>query len=72
MARYSLVGVDGNAYCVMGYTARAMLREGFSQKEVDEMYKKAQSSDYNNLLCVCMDYIEKVNKKIKEAEDSFE
>ena len=52
MARYSLVGVDGNAYCVMGYTARAMLREGFSQKEVDEMYKKAQSSDYNNLLCV--------------------
>ena len=36
------------------------------------MYTKAQSSDYNNLLCVCMDYIEKVNKKIEEAEDSFE
>ena len=69
MAKYSLVGIDGNAYCVMGYTARAMRREGFSQEEIDEMHKKAQSGDYDNLLRVCMDYVEKVNEKIG-AEDS--
>ena len=69
MAKYSLVGVDGNAYCVMGYTARAMKREGFSKEEVDEMYNKAESSDYNNLLRVCMDYIDKVNERVG-AEDS--
>lgn len=69
MAKYSLVGVDGNAYCVMGYTARAMKREGFSKEEVDEMYNKAESGDYNNLLRVCMDYIDKVNERVG-AEDS--
>lgn len=68
MAKYSLVGVDGNAYCVMGYTARAMKREGFSKEEVDEMYNKAESGDYNNLLRVCMDYIDKVNERVG-AED---
>ena len=69
MAKYSLVCVDGNAYCVMGYTARAMKREGFSKEEVDEMYNKAESGDYNNLLRVCMDYIDKVNERVG-AEDS--
>ena len=69
MTKYSLVGVDGNAYCVMGYTARAMKREGFSKEEVDEMYNKAESGDYNNLLRVCMDYIDKVNERVG-AEDS--
>ena len=69
MAKYSLVGVDGNAYCVMGYTTRAMKREGFSKEEVDEMYDKAESGDYNNLLRVCMDYIDKVNERVG-AEDS--
>lgn len=29
---YSLVGVDGNAYCLMGYTQRAMEEQGFSKK----------------------------------------
>ena len=69
MAKYSLVGVDGNAYCVMRYTTRAMKREGFSKEEVDEMYNKAESGDYNNLLRVCMDYIDKVNERVG-AEDS--
>lgn len=65
MAKYNLVGVDGNAYSVMGYTARALRNEGLSHL-VAEMQKTATSSDYNNLLCVCVEYVEKANKKAIE------
>lgn len=61
--KYSLVGVDGNAYAVMGYTAKAMRREGFSQEEIKEMHEKAMSDDYNNLLMVCMEYVDKANER---------
>lgn len=61
---YSLVGVDGNAFALMGYTARAMRRAGFSQGEIHAMYDEAQSGDYNNLICVCDRWIDKVNEKL--------
>ena len=34
---YTLVGVDGNAYSIMGYTAQAMRRNGFTKEEIDQM-----------------------------------
>lgn len=61
MAKYSLVGVNGNAYALMGYTAKAMKREGLAD-EVDEMLSKAKSGNYSNLICVCNDYVEKCNE----------
>ncbi|SDB14899.1 hypothetical protein [Eubacterium oxidoreducens] len=60
--KYDLVGIDGNAFSVMGYTAKALRREGLEDK-IDEMYERAQSGDYNNLLCVCMEYIDMANEK---------
>lgn len=63
--KYSLVGVDGNAFSVMGYTARALKREGLGSL-VDEMHREATRSDYNNLLVVCLGYIEKANEKARE------
>lgn len=65
MAKYTLVGVDGNAYSVMGYVARAMQREGL-REEVSKMHDEAKSGDYNHLLVVCMDYLDKANKKAEE------
>ena len=32
----------------------------------DEMRMKAMSGDYNNLLCVCLDYLDKANAKATE------
>ena len=58
---FSLVGVDGNAFSVMGYTTRALKAVGLRDL-VDEMRTKAMSGDYNNLLCVCMEYIDKANE----------
>ena len=60
--KYDLIGVDGNAFAVMGYTAKAMRREGFSEEEIDKMYDEAKSGDYGNLLVVCMEYVNKANE----------
>lgn len=62
---YHLVGQDGNAYFLMGYTSQSMRHEGFTEDEVKAMYADAQSSDYNHLICVCSDYIEKCNNRKK-------
>ena len=66
---YSLVGVDGNAFSVMGYTARAMKDAKFEKSEIDKMYEEAKSGDYDNLLCVCMGYVDKVNEKLGLTEE---
>lgn len=58
--KYSLVGVDGNAFSVMGYTARALKREGLRDL-VDDMHKEAMAGDYDNLICVCLKYIDIAN-----------
>ena len=61
--KYSLIGVDGNAYALMGYTANAMKHCNFSEEEIDKMYEEATSGDYNNLICVCDGYIDKCNER---------
>ena len=66
--QYSLVGVNGNAYAVMGYTAKAMRREGFSKDEVEKMHSEAIADDYDNLLRVCMGYIDECNERYENHE----
>ena len=69
---YSLVGQNGNAFNLMGYTANAMKDSGFTKDEIDKMYEEAKSGDYNNLLCVCSDYCDKCNEKMGYTEDDEE
>lgn len=40
----SLVGVDGNAFAIMGYVVRAMKECGKTTDEVSEYMKQAKSS----------------------------
>lgn len=63
--KYDLVGVDGNAFVVMGYTARALKNEGLRDL-VDKMHEEAESGDYNNLLRVCIKYVDIANQKAEE------
>jgi hypothetical protein len=64
MKPFTLIGVDGNAFSVMGYVRNAMRTAGMSQTERDEYSKDAMSSDYSHLLVVSMDMIDKVNEKL--------
>ena len=63
---YDLVGVNGNAYSVMGYVARAMRECKKSKSEIEAYYKDAMSSDYNHLLAVSVAMIDALNEH-KEA-----
>lgn len=64
MKGYSLIGVDGNAYALMGYTMSAMKHCGFSKEDIDKMIADAKSSDYNHLICVCDEWVTKCNEKL--------
>jgi len=68
MGAFTLVGCDGNAFSVMGYTAHALRQAGLRDKQ-DEMRKRAMSGDYDNLLCVCMEYIDMANKALGLEEE---
>ena len=66
---YTLVGVNGNAFAIMGYTARALKNEGLHDK-VDEMNAKATDGDYSHLIAVCDEYITMANEA-KNAPKTF-
>ena len=68
MEKYSLIGVDGNAFSVMGYTAQALRHEGL-RNLVSEMQERAMSGDYNNLLVVCQEYIDIANERSEENDE---
>lgn len=46
----SLVGVDGNAYAIMGAFTRQARKEKWSETEIELVLEEAQSNDYNHLL----------------------
>lgn len=60
--KYSLIGINGNAYCVMGYVERAMREVGMSKEERTQYNLNAMSSDYKHLLSVSLDMIDTCNK----------
>lgn len=64
---YSLIGVDGNAFAIMGYTSRALKRTGHRDL-VGKMHEEATAGDYDNLIQVCMKYIDIANEEAEEDE----
>ena len=61
--KYSLIGIDGNAFSVMGYVAKCMKQEHMSYEEIDNYRKDAMSGDYNHLLMVSVEMIEMLNEQ---------
>lgn len=62
MKAYTLVGVDGNAFSIMGYVRSAMKSAKMTSQDIDAYTKDATSSDYNHLLVVSCEMIDKVNE----------
>jgi len=52
----SLVGIDGNAFSIMGAFSRQAKKEGWTKEEIDQVMTKAKSSDYNHLLFTIMNH----------------
>ena len=56
--KMKLVGLDGNAFSLMGAFQQNARRQGWKKEEIDVVIKKCMSGDYNNLLCVLMEHTE--------------
>lgn len=71
MKAYTLIGVDGNAFAIMGYVRTAMKSAKMTKEDIDAYTKDATSSDYNHLLVVSCEMIDKVNEVLglDEYED---
>jgi len=56
--KMQLVGLDGNAYSVLGAFGREARRQGWTPEEIAAVRKEAMSGDYNHLLSTIMDNVE--------------
>lgn len=48
----NLVGLDSNAFVLLGHFSKAAREQGWSQQEIDLVLEQCQSEDYNHLLQV--------------------
>ena len=76
MKAYTLVGINGNAYNIMGYVRDAMHDAKMTSYDIDAYIKDATSSDYNHLLAVSCEMIDRVNEILglndyDEDEDEY-
>ena len=58
---YSLVGINGNAFCIMGHVSHCMKKEGKTKEEIKEYTDRATSGDYSNLICESQKMIDYLN-----------
>ena len=57
-----LIGVNGNAFMIMGVFRKQAVREGWSKEEIDAVLKEAKSSDYDHLLATIVNHCEVINE----------
>jgi hypothetical protein len=48
--KLNLVGLDGNAFSLMGAFRRQAKKEGWTAEEIDAVLDEAQTGDYDHLL----------------------
>lgn len=65
--KYSLTDIDGNAFCIMGYVVKAMLRENFSESEIDAYLADCKSSNYDHLIQVSDEMCDRLNSVDKDS-----
>ncbi len=52
-----LIDTNGNAFAIIGRVKKALLDAGADKEYVLKYQNEVMSGDYNNLLCVTMDYV---------------
>lgn len=56
--KLTLVGLDGNAFMLMGSFQKAARRQGWTKEEIDKVLNECQSGDYNHLISTLMEHCE--------------
>ena len=69
--KYDLVGINGNAYSIMGYVQKAMQEQNFSKEDINNYLSDAKSDDYNHLLQVSISMVDKCNERANGNDLDF-
>jgi hypothetical protein len=67
--KLNLVGLDGNAFSLMAAFQSRAKREGWDQDEISYVIEKCMSGNYDNLLCVLMNYCDMDSEDITIDRD---
>jgi hypothetical protein len=67
-----LVGLDGNAFSILGRFSRAAREEGWSEEEIKRVIDEAMSSDYSHLLATISKNVIEPNEPEDWSEDDDE
>lgn len=60
---YSLVGIDGNVFSVMGYVTKAMKQCDFNKQSVDKYLSECMQSDcYSKIIVISLEYLNRCNE----------
>ena len=69
MEKYTLVGVNGNAFAVMAYVVRAMELEKVAKRTIRAYTDKAMSGSYDDLLALSCEELDKLNEKYLDMDE---
>ena len=68
-----LVGIDSNAFAVMGAVNKALRRAGNTKEDMDAVRDAMMSGDYDNLLFIAMEVTESPEEDTEaEYEDDYD
>ena len=69
MEKYTLIGVDSNAFSVMAYVQRALRKEKLNTL-IPEYQQKATALDYDYLIMISLEYLDKANEVLNKRQES--
>lgn len=67
--KLNLVGLDGNAFSLMGAFSKQARREGWDNDEISYVTHKCMSGDYDNLLRTLMEYCDMDSEDVSIDRD---
>ena len=67
--RGCLIGVNGNAFALMGYFQERAKRQGWSKDEIEIVINEAMSSDYSHLITTLDSHLEL--EELRDDDDYF-
>lgn len=59
----NLIGVNGNAFMIMGVFRKQAKKEGWTPEEIEDVMTEAKSGDYNHLLATIENHCEPINEE---------
>ena len=69
--RLELVGIDGNAYSLMGAFQQQARREGWTKDEIKLVLDKCKEGDYDALLCTLVAHCDSPNDDEEDDEEDY-